>query len=96
MENEQLIPINKICVHYEIDLAFIDELRDSGLISLMTIDDTQFVEENQVADLERMIHLRYDLDVNVAGIDVISNLLQRLTVMQEEIIMLRNQLKRFS
>jgi hypothetical protein len=96
MENEQLIPVHKICVHYEIDLSFIDELRDSGLISLMTIDDTQFVDENQVADLERMIHLRYDLDVNVAGIDVISNLLQRLTVMQEEIIMLRNQLKRFS
>jgi chaperone modulatory protein CbpM len=40
-----------------------------------------------------MIRLHTDLDVNIAGIEVITNLLHRKDTIQEEVRVLKNNLK---
>lgn len=93
MENDAMIPVSEVCTHYEIEVSFIDELSDSGLIGLIRHNEQSYINEDQIVVLERLIHLRYDLDINVAGIDAISHLLARLDDMQQEITRLRNNLK---
>jgi hypothetical protein len=89
MEND-LIPIDELCIGHNIESSFIVTLYDYGLIQITTIETQQFVSKEQLNDIERMIRLHYDLDINIEGIDAIANLLKRLDSLQSEL----NYLKR--
>jgi hypothetical protein len=39
-----------------------------------------------------MVHLHYDLDINIEGIEAISHLLDRVDNLQRELITLKNRL----
>jgi len=92
MENEHLIALQNICTNYNIEVSFIRSLSDFGLVEIITVDETPYVDSERLGDIEKMMRLHYDLDINLAGIDAISNLLQRMHDLQKEITLLRNQL----
>lgn len=92
MENENLIPAEEFCSHYNIELSFIQSLEDFGLINVTTVQQQGFVAADQLKDLEQYIRLHYDLGINVEGIDAIANILQRVKDMQHEMMLLRNRL----
>jgi hypothetical protein len=93
MQIENLIDINEICASHNIEISFISSLQKTGLIEIKTIDDVLFIDTGQVQQLEKCIHLHYDLDINIEGIETITYLLQRITTLQEEIGELRNRLR---
>ncbi len=93
MENDELIGIEIICTQYQIDPSFIEELTDYGLLSVIVTEDNRFVEKKMIRDLEKMIHFRYELGINLEGIDTIFHILQRMESLQEEMIALRNRLR---
>ena len=93
MENDELIGIEIICTQYQIEPSFIEELTDYGLLSIIETEDNRFVEKKMIRDLEKMIHFRYELGINLEGIDTILHILQRLESLQEEMIVLRNRLR---
>jgi chaperone modulatory protein CbpM len=84
MEKE-LITISEYCVNYSVDPSFISALEESGLIVLTVIEDTKFIHFAQLVEMERFIHFHYDLNINMEGIDVIMNLLNKVKQMQQEI-----------
>ena len=43
--------------------------------------------------LEKLVRLHYHLDINVEGIDAITNLLQRMANMHHEILQLKSRLQ---
>lgn len=90
-----LIPVQHLCTHYHAEASFVQSLHDFGLIRLATIEENYFVAEEQVKDIEQMIHLHYDLDINIEGIDAIQHLMRRIHAMQAEMNGLRNRLNRF-
>ncbi len=92
MENDQLITLQNICTHYQVDLSFIRSLSEFGLVEIITLNETPYVDIDALSDLEKMMRLHYDLEINLAGIDAISNLLKRVSDLQKEIKILRNQL----
>jgi hypothetical protein len=47
----------------------------------------------QLTELEKLVRLRYELDINLEGIDAIIHLLKKLQGMQDEIIILKNKLR---
>lgn len=93
MENEQLIPANELCTHYNVELSFINALQEYGLIELTRIEENYFIDTNQLQKLEQYTRWHYELDINLEGIEVIDEMLERIKSMQYEIIALKNKLK---
>jgi hypothetical protein len=93
MSTEQLIPASDLCSSHQIDITFIQSLHEYGLIEIITVEQTTFVHSEQLPQLEQYIRLHYDLDINLPGIDAISNLLQRIELMQGEIKTLKSRLR---
>ena len=92
MQND-LIIINDYCSHCNIEPDFILMLGEDGLINIQVIDNTNYFPASQLSDLERYAHLYYDLSINVAGIDAIHNLLDRIEALQRRVRYLENELR---
>jgi len=93
MSRQKLIPAYDFCVSHNIEISFINQLREIGLIEIKTIEETVFIPVSQLRQLERIIHFSYDLDINIEGIETINHLLNRMVDMQEEITALKNRLR---
>ena len=92
MENENLIPVEQLCSHYQIEISFINSLSEYGLIEITKIEETQYVYSDRIKDIEKMIRLHFDLDINMEGIDAIYHLLQRVDRLHNELKFIKNQL----
>jgi hypothetical protein len=93
MKNENMISAAEFCECHHIEISFIDSLKETGLIEIATIEETSYIRESQLNDLEKIVRLYYDLDINIEGIDTVINLLQRMENMQHEIALLKNRLR---
>jgi len=80
-------------VYYNIEYTFINSLQEAGLVQIKTVNETTYIPETELQKLERMIHLHHDLEINVAGIEAITHLLDRVEQMQENMRGLRNRLR---
>jgi len=92
---KKLIAITTICSRYEIEHSFIDALHHTDLIELNIIEQERFIHEDQLRDLEKMIRLHHELNLNIEGIDIVFNLLEKEKMLREEITVLKNRLQRY-
>jgi hypothetical protein len=90
---KNLIPAVEFCASHNIEVSFIRSLQQTGLIEISSIEETIYIHESQLQDLERIIHLYFELDINLEGIETINHLLRRINYMQDEITSLRNRLR---
>ncbi len=86
-----LIATTDICTYHEVEYTFISSLSEAGLVKLKVVNKATFVPESELQKLERMIRLHNELEINVAGIEAITHLLERVEQMQEEMRRLRNK-----
>ena len=93
MQKDHLIALDVFCVNHNIEISFISLLHQNGLIEITTIEETSFIEASQLQQLEKFVRFYNDLDINIEGIETITHLLERLSTLQSEIIMLRNRLQ---
>jgi len=93
MKTENLIAINEFCINHNIEISFIDSLQKSGLIEFTIIEESVFIDVDQLQQLEKIVHFYYELDINLEGIETINHLLQRINSLQDEIILLKNRLR---
>jgi chaperone modulatory protein CbpM len=93
MQTGYLVSIDQFCASHSIEISFINSLQYNGLIDITTIEEKDFIEADQLQQIEKFIRFHYDLDINLEGIETITYLLQRIDAMQEEIISLRNRLR---
>ena len=93
MHNEHLISAVEFCTHHNIEVSFIGSLSESGLIEIVEIEASPYIEESQLMQLERIVRFYYDLGINLEGIETITHLLNRMNNMQDEITGLRNRLR---
>ena len=87
-----MIPINRICQQYQIDVSFIYALQDYDLIEVVQQDNTICIYDDHLGELERMIRLHYELEINLEGIDVIRHLMRKMDRLEAEMNRLRNRL----
>ncbi len=92
MTTEKLITIQTICTNYDIEFSFINSLCEFGLIEITTINKIEYLHQNKINDIEKMIRLHDELGVNMEGIDVIYNLTEKVKNLQEEIDFLKNRI----
>lgn len=93
MKIEDFISLEQLCTHYQVEISFINNLVEIGLIKIEPIEQTYYVHIDQITQLEKMIRMHHDLEVNIAGIDVAINLLQKIEALQTEMLMLKNRLR---
>lgn len=95
MQNEDKVPASEFCIHHNIELSFIDSLKDYGLIETVTIEEKIFLPLSELARLEKIVRLHFELDINLEGVETITHLLERMEEMQENITRLTNRLKAY-
>jgi chaperone modulatory protein CbpM len=93
MKAKEYISIPELCSIHNIEISFISNLNELGLVEVITVEKTNCIHQDTIADVEKMIRLHQDLEVNPAGIDVIFNLLQKVEHLHEELNTIKNRLK---
>lgn len=92
MDKTYLVSVEDCCMHYNVEVQFIELLELHGLLQPTQLEDRKYIEQDNLQQLEKYISMHYDLDINMEGIEVITRLLERIEAMQEE--MKRLKMKR--
>ena len=95
METKELIIIEEFCKSHDIPVSFFDSLDDYSLVKIVRREKQRFIPTDELATIEKMMRLHYDMKVNFEGIDIITNLLSDMQKMQDEIHQLRNRITFF-
>lgn len=93
MQKESLIAVKDFCVNHNIEISFISSLQQYGLIEITTIEETRFINADQLPHLEKITRFYFELDINLEGIETITHLLRRINNMEDEIKALQNRLR---
>jgi len=75
------------------ELQFIRNLSQNGLIEVVVQDEEEFVKEEELKALEQFATWHYELEINLQGIEVAQNLLHKIEQLQEEIRLLRIEIR---
>lgn len=92
MATENLILVQQFCTSHEIEVSFVESLREYGLIEVTFIGREPYIHIDALKELEKMIRLHYELQVNLEGLDVIAGLLRKVDNLQHENQSLKNRL----
>jgi len=95
MRTDNLIAAKQFCIYHEVEHTFITELQQAGLVEVTVVDQDYYIPESELQKLEKLTRLHNELEINTAGIEAISYLLQRLEDIQEEMRQLRNKLNAY-
>lgn len=90
MNTKELILAETFCSSHEIAFTYICTLRDHGFIELIEEQEKVFIKPDELPKLEQIVRFNRDLEINLEGIEVIFNLLQRIEGLQEEKRHLKN------
>ena len=90
---KELFAITTYCSLHGVDHSFITSLQDEGLISITIEDNDEYIEEEQLPDLEVYTRWHHEMGINTEGIDVIRHLVSRLREAHNELNSLKNRLK---
>jgi len=93
MDAKDLISVMQLCKHYNVEISFFNQLQEIGLINVTTIEQTLYLHEDILNDVEKMIRIHQELNINIEGIDAVFNLLQKMEKLQNELNTLQNRLK---
>lgn len=92
MSSKDLIPVEHFCKIHRIEVSFIQSLNEHGLLEIVREQEEIFVASEQVGDLEKLVRLHYEMDINLEGLEAITNLLDKMESLQQEIRRLQKRL----
>lgn len=92
MQSGYLIALDEFCARHKIKISFISSLQKSGLIDIVTVKESRFIDAGQLQQLEKLVLFYYELDINLEGIETITHLLRRIKSLHDENTVLRNRL----
>lgn len=93
MDNTEFIAISDFCESHNITSTFVIELQEYGLIQVVNRNNDIYIPIQELPKAEKIVRLYLDLDINLEGIEVIENLLDKIHNMQREITLLKNHLR---
>ena len=89
----QLFALNEYCSIHRLDPTFIHSLEEEGLIIVIERENTKYIEEEQLQQLEIFTRWHVDMGVNPQGIDAMNHLLEKLRALKEELNDLKHRLR---
>jgi len=88
-----LFAVRTYCTIHHVDHSFVTSLRDEGLINIMIENDDEFIDEEQLHELETYTRWHHEMGINPEGIDAIRHLVEKLRQAYAELNSLKNRLK---
>lgn len=92
-QTKKLIAVDEFCHLAHVETSFVTLLEQSGLLELMVLQETRYIEADQLRHLEKMARCYYDWDINMEGLEAITHLLQQINTLHDETVMLKNRLR---
>ncbi len=93
MKQEKLISVSDLCQYYEVEASFFETLEEEGLITLTYVKNNYYLEHEAILKTEKIIRIYKELNINIEGIDVVFNLLQKVDYLQQELVQIKNKLR---
>lgn len=78
ISREELVKI------YNIEITFFDSLEEAGLLKIETENEIKYLHYDELSNFEKFTNWHYDLEVNLAGLEVISHLLNKIEKLQQK------------
>ena len=88
-----LISTTDFCTWHEVEQTFVRSLGDAGLIEITVIDKGEFIPETELQRLEKMVRLHQELDINLAGIEANTHLLDSVENLHQVMRMMKYRLR---
>lgn len=95
MEAQNIISIEDCCVFYHIETTFIQSLENHGLLAIKRVDKSEYLDQDDLSLLEKLMHFHYDMNINMEGMEAITHLLEKVNSMRSEMLQLQNRLSRY-
>ncbi len=92
MEKINIISAENFCARYDVPVSFIEAISDFDFIDTVFENEHLHIRNDQINLIEKLMRFHFDLNVNMEGIDVIMNLLEKINSMESEIRDLKKQL----
>ena len=89
----ELFAIATYCSLHNVDYSFISSLKDEGLIEITIENEDEFIDEDQLHELEIYTRWHHEMGINPEGIDAIRHLLNKVRQMQTELNSLKHRLR---
>jgi hypothetical protein len=67
---------------YNVEITFFDSLEEAGLLKTETENNIKYLMFDELSNFEKLTNWHYDLEINLAGLEVINNLLQKIKMLQ--------------
>lgn len=74
---------------YNVEITFFDSLEEAGLLKTETENNIKYLMFDELSTFEKFTNWHYDLEVNLAGLEVIKHLLDQLERLRVENLTLR-------
>lgn len=86
-----LVKIVDVCRSGDIEITFVRQLYQSGLIEIVVDQEEEFVDEDDLPQIEQYHTWHYDLEINFPGLEVARHLLTKIEQLQEELRILKSR-----
>lgn len=97
MDQTKYLSIQQICHSYQVSPSLLVAMEEYELIEIeYTKEEEGYLGVDELAKLERLLRLNQDLDINVAGLVVVHELLEERKTLREELNRLQRQMERLS
>jgi chaperone modulatory protein CbpM len=96
MDEKKYLSIQQICTSYQVNQSLLVALEEYELIEIQYTNEEAYLGIDELAKLERLLRLNQDLDINVAGLVVVHELLEERKTLREELNRLQRQMERLS
>ncbi len=93
MDTQKYVPVLHLCELYHAEFSFFKELNDIGLIEIVSVKNTMYLHEDHLIEVERIIRIHRELNVNIEGVDVVLNLLEKVEELQNKLNRIQSRLR---
>lgn len=93
MAKENYITLTTVCTAYNVEMNFINDLKENDLLKISYVEDAPCIHQDLLTQLEKILRLHKELQINVAGIDAVFNLLHQVDDLQAQVDQLKNRLQ---
>mgnify|MGYP006139912525 FL=1 len=74
-------------------MSLFSELHEFGIIEILTIENSNFIHEDKISVVEKVVRMQKDLNINLEGVDTVLNLLDKINDLQTELNTVKNRLR---
>lgn len=93
MSDDEFISIEVYATNEGLHPSFIHSLHERDLIRISVVHDRPCVPAEDLARIEQLARMHYDLEINLEGVEAICHLLERMEAAQAENRLLREKLR---